>query len=172
MGDSVDDEAMVAFCRTQHTRLVGVLAYSVGDRFVAEELAQETLIRVCQHWPKVRDMAAPEAWAHRVAQNLASSWVRRRIAERRATRRVQAHPVAQVVEPTADVVALRAEIKRLPARQRTALVLRYFADLPAAQVATVMGCSDGTVRALTHQAISALRERGELTGLQEVTDAI
>jgi RNA polymerase sigma-70 factor (ECF subfamily) len=168
----VDDEAMVAFCRTQHTRLVGVLAYSVGDRFVAEELAQETLIRVCQHWPKVRDMAAPEAWAHRVAQNLATSWVRRRIAERRATRRVQAHPVPQVVEATHDVVAVRSEIEQLPLRQRTALVLRYYADLPAAQVGVVMGCTEGTVRALTHQAITSLRERGQLTGLQEVNGAI
>lgn len=168
----MDDEAMVAFCRTQHTRLVGVLAYSVGDRFVAEELAQETLIRVCQHWPKVRDMAAPEAWAHRVAQNLATSWVRRRIAERRATRRVQAHPVPQVVEATHDVVAVRSEIEQLPLRQRTALVLRYYADLPAAQVGVVMGCTEGTVRALTHQAITSLRERGQLTGLQEVNGAI
>ena len=163
---------MIAFCRLQHTRLVGVLAYSVGDRFVAEELAQETLIRVCQHWPKVRDMAAPEAWAHRVAQNLATSWVRRRVAERRATRRVHAHPPAQVIEPTSDVLAVRAEIKQLPERQRTALVLRYYADLPAAQVGVVMGCAEGTVRALTHQAITTLRERGQLTGLQEVTDAI
>lgn len=163
---------MVAFCRAQHTRLVGVLAYTVGDRFVAEELAQETLIRVCQHWPKVRDMAAPEAWAHRVAQNLATSWVRRRVAERRATRRIQARPVDHVIEPTDDVVALRTEIKRLPTRQRTALTLRYFADLPATQVASVMGCTEGTVRALTHQAVTALRRRGELAELQEVTDAI
>lgn len=164
---------MVAFCRAQHARLVGVLAYSVGDRFVAEELAQETLIRVCQHWSKVRDMAAPEAWMYRVAQNLATSWIRRRVAERRATRRVQTHAaVTTVLEPTEDVIALRAEIKRLPSRQREALVLRYFADLPAAQVASVMGCTDGTVRALTHQAVSALRQRGELIDLQEVTDAI
>ena len=163
---------MVAFCRAQHTRLVGVLAYTVGDRYVAEELAQETLIRVCQHWPKVRDMAAPEAWTHRVAQNLATSWVRRRIAERRATRRVQARPVMNVMDATHDVVALRTEIQRLPKRQRTAVVLRYFADMPAAQVGEVMGCTEGTVRALTHQAINALRERGELTGLEETSDAI
>ena len=168
----MDDEAMVAFCRTQHTRLVGVLAYSVGDRYVAEELAQETLIRVCQHWPKVRDMAAPEAWTHRVAQNLATSWVRRRVAERRATRRVHARPTAHVVEATHDVVAVRSEIQQLPLRQRTALVLRYYADLPAAQVAVVMGCKEATVRALTHQAITALRERGQLTDLQEVNGAI
>jgi RNA polymerase sigma factor (sigma-70 family) len=117
-------------------------------------------------------MAAPEAWVHRVAQNLATSWVRRRMAERRATHRLQAQRVEAQIEPTDDVVALRSEIKRLPARQRTALVLRYFADLPAAQVGVVMGCSEGTVRALSHQAVTSLRQRGELTGLQEATDAI
>jgi RNA polymerase sigma factor (sigma-70 family) len=62
-------------------------------------------------------------------------------------------------------------VARLPRRQRAALVLRYFADLPVADVADLMGCSQGTVKALTHQAIAALRARGGLVELEEAADA-
>ena len=167
-----DNDEMVAFCRGVHPRLVGVLAFTVGDRWVAEELAQETVIRICQQWPKVRDMAAPHAWAHRVALNLANSWLRRRIAERKATAKLQLRQSAPTAVDSADVLAVRAAVGELPERQRTALVLRYFADLPAAQAATVMGCKESTVRALTYQAIGTLRDHAGLLDLEEIVDAV
>jgi RNA polymerase sigma factor (sigma-70 family) len=167
-----DNEEMVAFCRRVHPRLVGVLAFTVGDRWVAEELAQETVIRICQQWPKVRDMAAPDAWSHRVALNLANSWLRRRIAERKATAKLQSRPATPNGVDSADVLAVRGAVAQLPDRQRTALVLRYFADLPAAQAATVMGCKESTVRALTYQAIGTLRDHAGLLDLEEIVDAV
>lgn len=163
---------MVAFCRRSHPRVVGVLSFTVGDRWVAEELAQETVIRICQHWTKVRAMAAPEAWVHRVALNLANSWLRRRIAERKASARLQARTSAPSVPDDADALAVRGAVAALPVRQRTAVVLRYYADLTAADVAAVMGCRESTVRALTYQAIASLRERSGLLDLQEMTDAV
>lgn len=167
-----DNDEMVAFCRGVHPRLVGVLAFTVGDRWVAEELAQETVIRVCQQWPKVRDMAVPHAWVHRVALNLANSWLRRRIAERKATAKLQSRPPSPTAVDNADVLAVRAAVGQLPDRQRTALVLRYFADLPAAEAASVMGCKESTVRALTYQAIGALRDHAGLLDLEEIVDAV
>lgn len=163
---------MVAFCRRMHPRIVGALALTVGDRWVAEELAQEVVIRICQQWPKVQAMAAPEAWAHRVALNIANSWLRRRVAERRATAKLQSRALPHQSPDDADTVAVRAAVRNLPARQRTALVLRYYADLPAAEVASVMGCRESTVRALTYQAIAALRDRAGLLDLEEVSDAV
>lgn len=171
-GQVFDDAEMVAFCRREHPRIVGVLAFSLGDPWVAEELAQETIIRVCQNWPKVRDMAAPQAWVHRVALNLANSWLRRRVAERRATAKLQARPALPSDADGTDTIAVRAAIASLPERQRTALVLRYYADLPAADVARVMGCQESTVRALTYQAIRGLRDHAGLLDLQEITDAV
>ena len=58
-----------------------MLALYVGDRGLAEELAQEALIRLCQHWPRVRRMERPGGWLTRVAMNLARSSWRRRAAE-------------------------------------------------------------------------------------------
>lgn len=163
---------MVAFCRREHPRIVGVLSFSLGDRWVAEELAQETIIRVCQNWSKVRDMTSPQAWAHRVALNLSNSWLRRRVAERKATAKLE-HSTAPTPHPDqADAIAVRAAVHALPQRQRLALVLRYYADLPAAEVASVMGCKEGTVRALTYQAIGTLRDHAGLLDMQEITDAV
>ena len=78
---------LVGFCRAEWSRLVGTLALLTGDADLAEELAQETIVRVCRDWRKVSSMDAPGAWAHRVAVNLAHSHFRRRSAARRALAR-------------------------------------------------------------------------------------
>lgn len=150
------DEELVQFCENTYPRLIGVLALYLGDRHVAEELAQETLVRVHQHWRRIRS-SNPEAWANRVALNLASSWWRRRHAERRANARHGSAPERAAHADPTDVLVVRAAVAGLPQRQRAALVLRYYAELPVAEVASHLHCAEGTVRALTHQAIVALR---------------
>ena len=55
---------------------------------------------------------------------------------------------------------MRDAVAALPERQRRALVLRYFSDLPVVEVATMMGCPEGTVKTLTARAIAALRGAG------------
>jgi hypothetical protein len=59
-------------------------------------------------------------------------------------------------------------VAALPRRQRTALVLRYYADLPIGEVAALMGCSPVTVKSLTNRAISALRAADQQPSIQEV----
>jgi DNA-directed RNA polymerase specialized sigma24 family protein len=63
-------------CATEYQRLVGTLTLYCGSHAVAQELAQEALIRVCQHWNRVRRLQNPGAWANRVAMNLANSHIR------------------------------------------------------------------------------------------------
>lgn len=138
--------------------MVRWLTLHVGDQAVAEELAQEAFARVCQHWSRVRVMANPRAWLNRVAVNLATSWFRRRAAERRARTRHGPTDESSAPTDTATVMAIRDAVRRLPVRQRTALLLRHFEDLPVADVAEAMGCAPGTVKALTHQAITSLRD--------------
>jgi RNA polymerase sigma-70 factor (sigma-E family) len=159
------DQSVSAFCRALHPRLVGSLALHCGDRDVAQELAQETLARVWERWASVRAMDAPEAWAYRVAFNLAASRFRRAAAERRARSRFG--PVVEHVPDAADALAVRAAVGSLPPRQRAAIVLRYFADLSVEQTAEVLGCAPGTIKSLTSQAIATLRDRFEV----EVTNA-
>jgi RNA polymerase sigma-70 factor (sigma-E family) len=148
------------FCRREWPRLVGSLSLFTGDGDLAQELAQETLARVCRDWRKVSNLDAPGAWAHRVALNLARSHFRHRAVVRRVDRRLDA--AAAVVEDPdrATVIAIRDAIARLPIRQRTALVLRYYADLSVAETAETMQCPQGTVKTLTREAIRALRTMG------------
>ena len=162
------DAELAVFCRGEHAALVGLLALYTGDRAVAEELAQEAFIRACEHWPRVREMDNRRAWLTRVAINLANSWFRRRYAERRAHARHGNSAAATRPDDTADVLAVRQAVAALPRRQRTALVLRYYADLPAAQVAAQMGCAEPTVRSLTNRAIATLRQRAGLFEHQEL----
>jgi RNA polymerase sigma-70 factor (sigma-E family) len=151
------------FLRALHPRLVGGLTLHCEDPALAEELAQETLARAWARWPEVRVHPAPQAWAWRVALNLTSSWFRRRAAERRAIARIGPSPPAAPTADAADRLAVRAAVAGLPTRQRAVLVLRYFDDLSVADAATALGCAQGTVKSLTHQAIAALRDRLDVT---------
>lgn len=151
-----DEQA--AFCDREYPRLVGALTLFVGDRDLAEDLAQDALVQACKHWRRVRTMPAPGAWLHRVAVNQAKSRAARRGRELFATGRLAAsRPASESPEPT-EALALRVAVASLPERQRLALVLRYYAALPVAEVASIMRCKDGTVKALTHQAVDRLRE--------------
>lgn len=152
------DEELTAFCAAEHRDLVGLLALLTGDRWLAEELAQDALTRLCEHWPSVRRMTNPRAWLRRVATNLATSRFRRRAAERRATRR-HGVPDDAVDVDTAEAMAVRRAVSLLPRRQRETVVLRWYLGLSVAETAAEMGCADGTVKSLTSKAITNLRTR-------------
>lgn len=166
MGEG-DDAGMVEFCCEQHPRLVGLLALRVGDRAIAEELAQDVLVAVCERWSSLEQ---PRAWANRVALNRAGSWWRRRHAEWRANARHGPDPSVTADHDHGDVLAVRELVAALPRRQRTALLYRYYASMTVAETATSMRCAEGTVRALTHQAMSTLRVATGLLDDQEGAD--
>lgn len=150
---------MEAFCAGVHVRLVGQLSLLVSDVDVAEELAQDVLVEVCRHWTEIRD---PEAWTYRVAVNRANSWWRRRYAGARALARHRSQQVEPAVVDSETAAIVRRAVAELPRRQRTALVLRYYVGFDIAETAAAMGCARGTVRALTHQAMTTLRAREDL----------
>jgi RNA polymerase sigma-70 factor (sigma-E family) len=166
-----DDEA-AEFCRRARPELVGTLTLYCCDRHVAEDLAQQTLARVWASWGRVASTVDRRAYVHRMALNAARSQFRRRAAERRARQRL-----GGVVRRTPDeapdhaaALVVRDAVAALPLRQRAAIVLRYFADLPVRDTAVVMGCAEGTVKALTFKAIAALRAQG-LVDDEEHADA-
>lgn len=154
-------EDLARFCREQRPQLVGSLGLYCGDAWVAEELANEALARVCRDWAKVRSMERPGAWAHRVGMNLANSWFRRRGAERRARHRLESkHQTAEhLVElDRADALAVRQAVARLPRRRREVLVYRFFLSYSVAETAAAMGVSESAVKSLAHRAVGDLRE--------------
>jgi RNA polymerase sigma-70 factor (ECF subfamily) len=156
-----------AFCESLSGRLVGSLTLFCGDRGAAEELAQDAFVRALERWDEVAVMAAPEAWVYRTAFNLARSRYRRRSAEQRGGQRLAAasRTIADLPD-TADAVMLRGLVAALPERQRAAIVARFYAGLSVDEAAEALDCAPGTVRALTHQAMTKLRS----AGLVEIDD--
>lgn len=144
--------------------LVGTISLFCGDQRVAEDVAQETLIKLWQRREKLRD---PRAWAFRCAFNTATSTFRRRAAEHRAISRLTGDRPA-IVDRVAVVerdLDLTRGLATLPMRQRQAVLLHYLADLDVPQTARVMGCSTGTVKAHLARALAALRTTGLINHL-------
>jgi RNA polymerase sigma-70 factor (sigma-E family) len=136
-------------------RLYG-LAYRVafrilGDRGDAEDVAQDTLARAAVRWSRLQDR--PEGWVTRVASNLAIDRYRRR--KRPVT--PMTGPVGIVDPHLGERADLVHALRRLPRRQREAVVLRYLADLSEVQVALEMGCSVGAVKSHGARGLSSLR---------------
>ena len=164
-----EPEDVSAFCRREWPRLVGSLSLFTGDGDLAQELAQETLARVCRDWRKVSNLDCAGCMG---APSRSRIWpVPTSATARVARRHDRRFAAAASVEETdsATVIAVRLAVARLPLRQRTALVLRYFADLSVAETAETMRCPEGTVKTLTRQAILALRSTG-LIGDAEIEE--
>ena len=154
-----ESQDAASFCASEFPNLVRGLSLYVGDVHTAEELAQEALLRACQHWGRVSELESPGGWVWRVAVNLANSGFRRRQAERRATNRLAHAPVHGDDSDTAVSLVLRSAIRELPDRQRLAVVLRFVMDLSIEQTAERMAVSSDAVRSLTKRATATLRGR-------------
>ena len=153
-----DDDSFDAFCRAAHPRVVGALSHLCGDAAVAEELAQEALIRAHQRWSRVRRLASPEGWTVHVGANLARSHLRRRAVARRL-RPGQLDPQlgAHHDPDGAEAVAVRRAVAALPHVQREAVVLRHVLGLTPAETAEVVGASAATVRKRCERGLTSLR---------------
>jgi RNA polymerase sigma factor (sigma-70 family) len=116
------------------------------DFQLAQDVTQDAFVELLRHWERVSDHDRPGAWVRRVAirklMRVRHREVRRRDAER-------AFEPLRTAEP-ADVDVLRA-LRQVPTRQRTALVLYYFEDMPIHDVAEVLGCSASTAAVHVHR---------------------
>jgi RNA polymerase sigma-70 factor (sigma-E family) len=133
----------------------------VWDLPEAEDLVQEALLKVARRWHRVRRMEHPVAYARRILVNLALGGAERRSRRRqeltgealadRHDQRTESNPVETQDE-------LMRALAALPPRQRTVLVLRYFLDLPEAEVAAAMKCSLGTVKSTASRGLARLEQ--------------
>ncbi|MFJ6831049.1 SigE family RNA polymerase sigma factor [Streptomyces sp. NPDC091209] len=133
---------------------------SGGDRHAAEDLLQNALIKAAGRWHRIDE---PEAYVRQILYRQQVSrwrlkWPRRElsVAEPPETS-AQVNPGTDASAAAELRVVMRGALARLTARQRTVLVLRYFEDLPEADVARLLGCSVGTVRSTTHRSLARLR---------------
>lgn len=143
-------------------RLTPLLRYAVmltGSQHTAQDLVQETLIRVHKYWKRVSRSSSPERYVHRMLTNayidMRKGWWARRV-----TLRAEPEDLPDPVDHadrTAERDRMWTLLAGLPRRQRAMLVLRYYEGLPDAEIAEVLGCGVATVRSTICRALASLR---------------
>jgi len=143
------------------------LAYlMLGDRAAAEDAVQDAFCGLYRHWDRLTDPNRALGYVRTAVLNASRSALRRQAPSRRLME-YQAGYQPPAVSAEAAVLGReeRAEVMRavrqLPDRQREALVLRFYLDLPEREIAQIMGLRPGSVRSATHRALRAL---GQLLG--------
>ena len=148
--------AVTALYAEQALGLTRLAFIMLGDRFAAEDVVQEAFCGLYRAWDRLPSHDNVAGYLRVSVVNGCRSVMRR---ARRAPR-----PVAVPSAASAEADVLRGEeqratvaaLRRLPPRQREALVLRYFADLPERETAEAMGVSRGTVKSTTARALASL----------------
>jgi RNA polymerase sigma factor (sigma-70 family) len=138
------------------------LAYLLtGDPDLARDLVQDAFVRVASRLPAVKEPERFRSYLRKTVANLAKNHYRRRALERR-----HLHTVSPVVtdQGPEERDPVFEDLQRLPLRQRTAIVLRYYVDLSEREAAEEMGCSVAALKALTARAIRRLRGWAEEAG--------
>jgi RNA polymerase sigma-70 factor (sigma-E family) len=132
----------------------------VWDLPEAEDLVQETLLKVAKRWPRIRRMERPGAYARRILVNLALDGTERRFRRRRELIEAPPDRLDEAGDPNALDThdELLGALAGLPRRQRSVLVLRYFLDLPEAEVAAALNCSLGTVKSTASRGLARLEQ--------------
>ena len=141
------DGSFEAFFAETYASVFRGLAVAFRDPLLAEEAAREAFTRAYTRWERVRSMDRPAGWTYVVAVRVARRHRRDLLgaaAGRAAT--------GDVADEVVDHVAMQAAIEDLPMRQRVALVLRHYADLPLDEIAHAVGCAVGAVRSTLHAA--------------------
>ncbi|GAA3579436.1 SigE family RNA polymerase sigma factor [Nonomuraea rosea] len=152
------DAEFVDFVRRRGDHHLRTAVLLTGNWHTAEDLVQSCLSRLYRVWPRLDTSSDPDAYLRRIMVNTYRSWWRARW--RREIPRAELPDLpdpADVGEAGAVAEDVRGALAKLPVRQRTALVLRFFADLPESEVAGLMGCSAGSVKTHTHRGLRAMR---------------
>jgi RNA polymerase sigma-70 factor (sigma-E family) len=157
-------EARAAVTDLYQAHAVGLIRLGVvmlGDRAAAEDVVQEAFCGLYRCWPRLADPAKALPYVRSAVLNGCRS-------VRRHQRRRQGRPLGEAgswqTAESAEASALLNEehrevlaaLRRLPARQREALVLRFYLELAEPEIAATMGISPGTVKSTTSRALAAL----------------
>ena len=157
-------QAVTEIYSTHYRSLVRLAVLLVRDVATAEEVVQDSFVAMHGAWKRLRDSDKALSYLRQSVVNRSRSVLRHRVVvDRNAPKPAPDMPSAEqgalsLLERSAVIAALRT----LPARQREALVLKYYADLSEAQIAATMGISQGAVKSHTARGMASLRAVLEL----------
>ena len=158
-----DKEAFAQLYENHFDKIYRYVALRIGNKTEAEDVTQQVFLNALRSISSFRWRGVPfSTWLFRIAHNLVVDYLRK--GKKRATTPLDESLVSSdsnpqlVVEHRLDVEQLILATKRLTAAQREVISLRFAGELSVAQVAKIMGKSQGAVKALQHSAIVALRK--------------
>ena len=164
-GQQGDREALEELYLLHFDRIYSYLHMSVGNRHDAEDLTTQTFLKMLESIKRFRWRSAPfSAWLFRIAHNLAMDHFR--AARRWQPEEEVPEPVGEA-EPSAEAAAFQSIgrqsmlelIEGLSHEQRQVLTLKFVFNLPNAEVATILGKTEGAVKSLQHRALVSLQKQ-------------
>ena len=156
--DAVAAAAVTGLYQGHAVGLIRLAVVMLGDRPAAEDVVQDAFTGLYRRWAKLADPGKALPYLRSATINGCRNELRRRVRARRrppepVTDTASAEFAALVGEEHREVLAA---LRRLPSRQREALVLRFYLDLTEPEIATAMGISPGTVKSTTARGLAAL----------------
>ena len=158
MADAAAEEREYTEYVTARLPALRRLAYVLsGDSHRADDLVQQTITNLFIRWPKIRTVAHLDRYVRSMLVNSyiderRLAWAKVRLFREPPDR---AAPVDHSIEERS---LLRSALAKVPRRQQAVLVLRFIYDLPVAEVAEMLGCSEGTVKSQTSHGLNTLRK--------------
>lgn len=153
-------------------RLHGYFQATLGDAAAADDLLQSTFLKLHRARGSFQPLLRLRAWIYGIATHELQEELRRRkhtpLASEEEQERVsekQAPEIPDAIDARQRAETVRAAIKRLPESQRAALYLHLFEEMTFAEIATLLGTTEGAVKLRAFRAYERLRE--ELAGLVE-----
>jgi RNA polymerase sigma-70 factor (sigma-E family) len=145
------------FVSTRTSALLRFAYLLCGDGHLAEDLTQEALVRVHRRWSRIHREDGPEPYVRKAILRQYLSWRRKRSSTE--------VPLSELPDPPPPAGNDRPGLlddmwwmlATLPRKQRAVLVLRYYEDLPDADIARLLGCAPATVRVHAHHGLERLR---------------
>jgi RNA polymerase sigma-70 factor (sigma-E family) len=163
---NADAEAFARFIEARERVLQRSAWLLTSDWALAEDLVQTALARSWPYWGRIKRGDDPEIYVRRVMVNTWVTWRRRRwTAEKPSAMLTDRAAPGDLAGEVSTRLALSSLLAVLTKRQRAIVVLRLFDDLSEAQVAQILGCATGTVRATLSQALARLRNHPQLADL-------
>jgi RNA polymerase sigma-70 factor (sigma-E family) len=160
--DEGSDAAYVAYVHGRLPALRRVAYLLSGDEHQADDLVQETITKLYARWPRISAVENVDGYVHTMLvraflDEKRRGWWRVRLWGSAPDRAAASGPTSGAAAAD-DRTVLRAALAKVPPGQQAVLVLRFLCDRPVAEVAELLGCSEGTVKSQTAHGLTALRK--------------
>jgi len=155
--DLADAGGLGELYRAHAPEALRVAYLMTGQRALAEDLVQDAFVRCIGRLGHLRHQDSFPGYLRRTVLNLARMHFRRGRSERARLESIAAHTPAVETPDAIQVEAVRVALLGIPYRQRAAIVLRYYCELPDAETAVALRCAPGTVRSLISRGLDRLR---------------